>query len=204
MFKYLIALVFFFSLSLAGFPQEKIDISSAFSKSYSSESEKNYPQAINDLLAVYDEKSYEMNIRIGWLYYYSEKYEESLKYYSNAIKIKPQSIESKLGYVLPASALGNWDQVLDQYLEILKIDDKNSTVNYFTGLIYYNKSEFEKAEKYFEKVYTLYSFNYDTAIILALTKQKLKKISEAKELFNKALLFYPGDQTALDGLKQME
>ena len=121
-----------------------------------------------------------------------------------AIKVKPLSIESKLGFVLPASALGNWEMVLEQYLEILKIDDKNSTVNYFTGLIYYNKSEFEKAEKYFEKVYTLYSFNYDTAIILALTKQKLKKNNEAKELFNKALLFYPADQTALDGLKQIE
>jgi tetratricopeptide (TPR) repeat protein len=179
-------------------------VSEAFSKSYANESKKNYQLAINDLMEVYDENSYEINVRLGWLYYYLEAYEISKKYYSLAVNINPNSVEGRLGLVLPTSALANWDLVLEQYLEILKIDDLNSTVNYFTGLIFYNRSEFSNAEKYLEKVYQHYPFNYDTAIVLAITKQKLKKDSDARNLYMKALLFYPGDQTALDGLKSLE
>jgi len=184
--------------------ETKFIVSEAFSKSYANENKKNYQQAINDLMQVYDEKSYEINVRLGWLYYYLEAYEVAKKYYSIAVQLNPYSVEGRLGLVLPASALANWDLVLQQYLEILKIDDLNSTVNYFTGLIFYNKSEFQSAEKYFEKVYQHYPFNYDTAIILAITKQKLKKDNDAKDLYMKALLFYPGDQTALEGLKSLE
>jgi len=198
----IIAFVYFSSLTQA--QTNQFTVSEAFSKSYANENKKEYQQAINDLMAVYDEKSYEINVRLGWLYYYVEAYEVSKKYYEIAVLLNPKSVEGRLGLVLPASALANWDLVLHQYLEILKIDDLNSTVNYFTGLIFYNKSEFGNAEQYFEKVYQHYPFNYDTAIVLAITKQKLKKDSDAKNLYMKALLFYPGDQTAIDGLKSLE
>jgi tetratricopeptide (TPR) repeat protein len=186
------------------FSQNKISIPQAFANSYISEGNKDYSKAIADLMQVYDSKFYEVNVRLGWLYYYSASYEESQKYYNIAIQLKPNSIESRLGYVLPASALAYWDKVLEQYLEILKIDDKNSTVNYFVGLIYFNRNDYNNAEKYFEKVYSLYPFNYDTVIILALTKEKLKKNIEAKEYYSKALIFYPNDETALEGLKTLE
>ncbi|MFZ4613202.1 MAG: tetratricopeptide repeat protein [Bacteroidia bacterium] len=186
------------------FSQNKISIPQAFANSYISEGNKDYSKAIADLMQVYDAKFYEVNVRLGWLYYYSASYEESQKYYNIAIQLKPNSIESRLGYVLPASALAYWDKVLEQYLEILKIDDKNSTVNYFVGLIYFNRNDYSNAEKYFEKVYGLYPFNYDTVIILALTKEKLKKNIEAKEYYSKALIFYPNDETALEGLKTLE
>lgn len=204
--KYGLLLVFIFAcISEEIIAQNnKFAASEAFSLSYANENKKNYQQAINDLMAVYDDKSYEINVRLGWLYYYLEAYEVSKKYYEIAVQINPNSVEGRLGLVLPASALANWDLVLQQYLEILKIDDLNSTVNYFTGLIFYNKSEFNNAEKYFEKVYQHYPFNYDTAIVLAITKQKLKKDNDAKNLYMKALLFYPGDQTALEGLKSLE
>jgi tetratricopeptide (TPR) repeat protein len=199
-----LALIFFSLNESITAQNNKYVVSEAFSMSYASESKKNYQQAINDLMAVYDDKSYEINVRLGWLYYYLEAYELSKKYYEIAVQLNPNSVEGRLGLVLPASALANWDLVLQQYLEILKIDDLNSTVNYFTGLIFYNKSEFGNAEKYFEKVYQHYPFNYDTAIVLAITKQQLKKDNDAKNLFMKALLFYPGDQTALEGLKSLE
>lgn len=203
-FRLILVLFFLFLTPHIKAQSNKFVVSEAFSASYANESKKDYQQAINDLMAVYDEKSYEINVRLGWLYYYLEAYEVSKKYYEIAVQLNPNSVEGRLGLVLPASALANWDLVLQQYLEILKIDDLNSTVNYFTGLIFYNKSEFNNAEKYFEKVYQHYPFNYDTTIVLAITKQKLKKDNDAKNLFMKALLFYPGDQTALEGLKSLE
>jgi tetratricopeptide (TPR) repeat protein len=184
--------------------QINASIPTAFLNSYNNEANKLYDKAIDDLMVVYDPKIYEINVRLGWLYYYMANYEESKKYYKKAIDLMPKSVEARLGFVLPASALANWDAVLEQYLEILKIDDKNSTVNYFVGLIFYNRSDFVSAEQYFEKVYSLYPFNYDTVIMLALTKQKRKKNEEAKLYYNKALIFYPTDQTAIEGLKSLE
>jgi tetratricopeptide (TPR) repeat protein len=201
--KVLFVLLVFLFKSYA-FSQNKISVPDAFLKSYANETNKEYQLAVNDLLEIYDAKFYELNVRLGWLFYYMANYEESVKYYKIAIQIKPNSVEARLGFVLPASALANWDAVLEQYLEILKIDEKNSTVNYFVGLIFYNKNDYPNAEKYFEKVYNLYPFNYDTVIILALTKQKLKKNADAKDFYNKALIFYPTDQTAFEGLKALE
>lgn len=202
--RFILVFIFLCLSQIATAQNNKFVVSEAFLMSYANEGKKNYQQAINDLMAVYDENSYEINVRLGWLYYYLEAYEVSKKYYQIAVQLNPNSVEGRLGLVLPASALANWDLVLQQYLEILKIDDLNSTVNYFTGLIFYNKSEYSSAEKYFEKVYQHYPFNYDTAIVLAITKQKLKKDNDAKNLYMKALLFYPGDQTALEGLKSLE
>jgi tetratricopeptide (TPR) repeat protein len=179
-------------------------LEAAFSSSYASESKKDYVQSIHALKAVYSEKSYEINLRLGWLHYNAALYLEGQNYYAEAIKLRPNSIEAKMGYVLPASALGNWDNVLAQYMDILKIDAQNSVVNYRVGMIYYNRKDYTNAEKYFDKVVTIYPFSYDGVIMLALAKLKLKKTVDAKVLFNNALLLSPGDVLAKEGLSLIE
>ena len=112
----------------------------------------------------------------------------------------PLSVEAKLGYVYPAAALGNWEQVISKYKEILKIDAKNSTVNYRLGLIYYGREDFTSAYKFFEQVVNLYPFDYNSSLYLAWTNLKLGKTREAKVLFNKVLMMQPNDASALEGL----
>jgi tetratricopeptide (TPR) repeat protein len=114
--------------------------------------------------------------------------------------LKPLSIEARLGIVYPASAMGNWNQVENRYLEILKIDPENSLVNYRMGLIYYGREDYGTAFKYFEKVVNHYPFDYDSVIILAWTNYMMGKYREAKVLFQKALLIQPNDPSALEGL----
>ena len=112
----------------------------------------------------------------------------------------PMSIEAKLGFCLPASALGNWEQIKTQYIEILKIDDKNYTANYRMGMILYGKQKYTEAFKYFEKIANLYPFDYDALLMYAWEHYRLQKPREAKVLFNKVLLNKPGDTSALEGL----
>ena len=186
------------------FSQNYKGIQDAFYVSYQHESKAEYPKAIDALKKVYDEKSYEINLRLGWLTYMSGLFTEATAYYQKAMKLMPLSIEAKLGYINPAAALGNWEQVKTQYVEILKIDPKNYTANYRMGLIYYGKKNYMAAVKYYELLNNIYPFDYDALIMYAWCDYFLQKTREAKVLFNKALMSHSNDASALEGLSYIK
>jgi len=195
----LLALMFFIGSDLSA--QDNSSLSAVFSQSYSYEANAEYSKAIEALKKVYDESSYEINLRLGWLTYQSGLFSESIAYYNKAILLMPLSIEAKLGYALPASSAGNWSQVITRYNEVLKLDPNHYTTNYRLGLIYYGRKDYQNAYKYFEKIVNLYPFDYDALIMTAWTNYQLGKFREAKILFGKALLNKPGDSSALEGLR---
>lgn len=173
----------------------------AFYKSYEAETSGKYTVAINDLLAVYKADDYFINLRLGWLHYLARQQVKSEEYYRMAIRLKPYSIEARFGIVKPLSTAGKWDQVKQQYLEILKIDPQNTTASYWLGVIHYNRREYTAAVKLFEKVVNLYPLDYESVIMLAWTKLNLGKPAEARLLFNHALTLRKNDESALSGLK---
>lgn len=175
-------------------------LESAFSQSYTAEYNGNYTKAIKYLKDKYDENSYEINLRLGWLSYSAAQHTEALVYYQKAIALMPLSIEARLGYVYPASALNNWTQVIKTYNDILKIDSKNVTANYRLGLIYYNKKNYKTAYTYLAKNVNMYPFDYDNLVLYAWTNYQLGKLREAKVLFNKVLLNKPNDASSKEGL----
>ena len=148
-----ISLFRYFAISLFLFPflsvhsQDYLALQDAFSKSQAYESRGNFADAIASVKKVYIEDSYEINLRLGWVTYLAGLFTESSAYYQKAINLKPYAIEPKFGLVNPASALGNWDQVVSQYNEILKIDPQNTIANYRMGSIYYGRRDYAKAEK---------------------------------------------------------
>jgi len=172
----------------------------AFSNSYTLETTGKYTAACDALKKYYDEKSYEINVRLGWLSYLAGQFNESIAYYTIAIQLMPLSVEARLGYVYPASAMGNWDQVTAKYQEILKLDASNYTANYRLGSIYYTRKEYEQAFRHFEKLVNAYPFDYDALHMFAWTNFQMGKLREAKVLFNKTLLNKPGDASATEGL----
>jgi tetratricopeptide (TPR) repeat protein len=180
--------------------QDYAKLTAAFSDSYAKEKSGKYGDAASALKAYYDSNSYEINLRLGWLTYLQGQFTESLGYYNRAIDLMPYAIEPRLGVVLPASSLGNWDIVMNHYNKILAIDPNNTLTLYRMGLILYDKKDYTQAYKYFEKVVNLYPFDYQSVLMLAWTNLKLGKTREAKILFNKALLYSPGDASAKEGL----
>ncbi|MCX6180334.1 MAG: tetratricopeptide repeat protein [Bacteroidetes bacterium] len=176
-------------------------IEQAFSQSYYYEHISDYSSAITVIKNVYDFSSYEENLRLGWLTYKAQLYQESLKYYQNAMDIKPNSIEAKLGFAYPQAALGNMDKVIELYKNILQVDPCNSIVLYRLGSVYYDRKEYQAAYPYLEKVVELYPFSYSTTLLFAWTSLKLEKHKEARELFNSVLLYAPDDASAIGGLR---
>ena len=198
---FILTLILVLSTVWATMGQDYKSIQQAFAESYTHEYAGEYTKAVESLKKIYDADSYEINLRLGWLMYLSGLFTESTTYYQKALTLKPLSIEARLGYAYPASALGNWAHVIKRYEEILEIDPENSLTNYRLGSIYYGRTEYSTAIKFFEKVANHYPFDYDNIIMYAWTNFQLGKLREAKVLFNKALMMRPGDESALEGLK---
>jgi tetratricopeptide (TPR) repeat protein len=184
--------------------QNETEIQKAFKDSYAQENKKLYSEAITALNKVYDEKSYEINLRLGWLNYMSKNYKQSQNYYEKAVALKPYAVEAKLGLVNPLSALESWDKALQTYEDILEVDAQNYTANYWAGVILYNRKKYEQAAKLFEKIVNLFPFDYDGNHMLAWTCLNLGRYSDAKILFNKALLNRPADASCLEGLGKIK
>jgi tetratricopeptide (TPR) repeat protein len=119
-----------FILILAVFPvfgqvnQETLE--QAFVRSYELEKNKDFVAAAGELNKVYDQASYEINLRMGWLYYNAGRFDESVTYYSRAQQLKPYSEEARFGLILPKAALGQWDEVIELYNKILEIHPNNT------------------------------------------------------------------------------
>jgi len=179
-------------------------LSEAFSVSYTKEAAKDFPGAIEALNKVYEEDSYEINLRMGWLNYLNGLHVEAIKFYKQAIKLKPFAIEPKFGICYPLNASNNVTELINYYDQILEIAPNNTYALYQLGLVYFNLKQFEKAEKLFGKVVDLFPFDYDGLIMLAHTSFHLKKVREAKVLYHKVLLYNPGDKAAMESLKLLE
>lgn len=180
--------------------QDYEKLTTAFSDSYAKEKAGKYADATTSIKAYYDEKSYEINLRLGWLTYLQGQFSESMGYYNKAVELMPYAIEPHLGAALPASAMGNWDLVITHYNKILSIDPNNTLTLYRMGVILYERKDYKQAYQHVEKVVNLYPWDHDSVLLFAWINLKLGKTREAKTLFNKALLYNPSDASAKEGL----
>ena len=176
---------------------------SAFAKSYQYEYDADYSSAINELTAIYESTSYEINLRLGWLYYLHKDYLKSQLYYKKARDLKPQSIEAMFGYVYPIAALENWDEVIQVYTEILQLDPANYTANLRMANIFYYRRDFNRAITYAQVNGLNFPFDYATNLVLGQINIGLGKIDKAKAYLNKALLYYPESTDAADLLQSL-
>lgn len=165
----------------------------AFKNSYAAESSGNYLVAAKELENLND-KSYEVELRLGWLYYLQKNYTNSVKHYKSAISISAQSIESRLGLVYPLTALENYDEVLKTYLDILKIDANHTKAHYWAAYSYYYRKDYAQASEHLSKILAQYPFDYDANLLQAQSLLARGKIVESKLHYQKALLYNPSNK----------
>ena len=97
--------------------------------------------------------------------------------------------------------MGQWDEVIKLYNNILEINPQNTVALYRLGLVYYGRKDYSKAQPLFKKVVDLYPFGYDGLLMLGWTSYFLGSYNEAKVLFNKVKLYNPNDASANEGLQ---
>ena len=175
-----------------------------FEQNYALEKSGDFKKAIQQLVSVYQADSYEMNLRLGWLHYNAGMFNESKRYYGQALELLPYSEEARFGIILPLAAQADWDEVIKYYNQILANNPGNTVALYRLGMVHYGRKEWLLAARNFQKVVDLYPFGYDGLLMMAWTNLQLGKTREAKVLFNKVLLYSPGDASAMEGLSLLK
>ncbi len=197
----IVAVLMFGTISIEAQTDEAI--LTAFSNSYTEESNKNYLKAVVYMKSVYDADNYEINLRIAWLEYKADAQSDSEKHYRRACELRPYAVEPRLGLVYPLTAQSNWTEISTVYLKILSIDPKNTTAAYQLGMTYYYAKKYDSALFYFLKVIELYPFDYDTNLMSGWSYYMLGKNREAKIFFNKALRYKPNNAEIQEILQKL-
>jgi len=198
-YKFVVFLILLPFLMQAQVTQAQLE--AAFAKSYELEKNGDFSASMDALKKVYDENSYEINLRLGWLNYNAGLFDESVIFYTKAQKLKPYSEEARFGLILPKAALGKWNDVIELYNKILEINPNNTVAMYRLGLVYYGRKDYSRAYPFFQKVVDLYPFGYDGLLMLGWTSYFLGNYNQAKVLFNKVRLYNPNDESATEGLR---
>jgi tetratricopeptide (TPR) repeat protein len=201
--SFLSALLIVAVVAVKSFPQDPVEKIKAFNSSINFEAKNNLNNAISELQKVYNDNKndYLINLRLGWLYYSKTDYDNSVKYYTSAVNIRPSSIEAKMGLVFPLAAKNEWQKVKNIYKDVLKIDANHFTANLRLGQIHLNSLEYQEAKKYLEKVISLYPGEYEPNLSLGYTYYYIGDKTKARLHLNTALMLSPDDQLAKEGLK---
>ncbi len=174
-----------------------------YQRSYDEEAKGNYPEAI--LIMMQAERAgdsgYLFHLRMGWLQYLAGKFPESIQSYRKAILLNKDSIEAKLGLMLPLMASGKWIDAEKVAKEILAIDKQSYLANSRLAYIYYQLKLYKEAESYYRKVLFYYPGDIEMQAGLAWSLLKQDKKGPAEKVFDEILRYVPNHVSANMGMK---
>ncbi len=191
--KVLTYFLFFFFLSSKIFALSLEDIKKAYYMSYRYEIAGDYRDAIRSLMVVYKSypNGYTVNLRLGWLYYLSKKYSNSIFHYKKAIKVIPYSVEAKLGLTLPLLAQGKYSSVERLCYQILNQDFYNYYGNLRLVYVLRKQKKYDLAEKVINKMLYLYPTDTNFLLELGILKFEKREFNNAKRILNDVLILDP-------------
>ena len=182
-------------LVVFGFSDE---IRDTYLKSYDYEKIGDYKDAIKVLIPLYKKypKGYTLNLRLAYLFYMDKKYENSIKYYTQASIVLPYSFEPKLGLMRVYLATAKYEKVVQIGYSILKIDYYNYYANLYTLQALKAKKDYKNALAVANKMLTIYPTDVTYLVNLA----KIYEITNpkyARKIYKESVLILdPNNVTA--------
>jgi len=181
-----------------------LDIKKAYYESYNYEKMGDYKDAIKVLIPVYKEFSngYTINLRLGWLFYLSKKYQNALDHYKKASLVSPFSIEAKLGIMRTYISAGDYSNALKVGEVILKTDYYNYYGNYYEVVALYYKKRYDTALKLINKMLSLYPTSVLFLTQLGKVYYAKGNVKLAKRIFEDILILDPNNVVAKEYLSK--
>ena len=191
------ALCFLFCFTL--YAGSADDLQSSYSLEYYGKYADAY--ALGEKLTAENPKEYFYALRAAWLAYLAGKYSRSLDLYQNALLLKSDALEPRLGQLMPLLALGKYKQVEMTALAVLRTDPKNYTARIKLAYALYLAGDFSRSEKHYADIET--DFPSDATVLMGLGWAQLKqgKKSAAQQQFNRVKVMFPDNKYADEGLK---
>jgi tetratricopeptide (TPR) repeat protein len=182
------------------------DVARAFQASYAAESSRKFDTALLALDALPAEKrgSYVVKLRRGWLSYLAGRSAESVVAYTQAIASEPDSVEPRLGLLLPQMALRRWTDVEKTAGEVLARDPGSYLGRMRLGLAQYSLGKFSEAEASYSRVLALHPSDVEARSGLAWALLKQRKKPAAIQHFTLVLELVPSHAAAKEGLEVAE
>jgi tetratricopeptide (TPR) repeat protein len=173
-----------------------------YQQSYNEEAKGNYPEAILVLHRAEraGDSSYLFQLRMGWLNYLAGKYPESVNSYRKALIKGKDSIEAKLGLMLPLMAQSKWTDAEKVGKEIIAVDNFSYLANSRLAFIYYNLKLFKDAESYYRKVLNYYPGDMEMQTGLGWSLLQQGKKEAAQKVFAEVLFYAPNQVSASVGM----
>ena len=181
------------------------EIRDAYHKSYRYEKAQNYADAIKALapVATAYPQGYTVNLRLGWLYYLSGSYATSRTCYQAAIKTAPDSLEAKLGHLLPLLAQERYEDAEAAAKLVLRIDPVNYTANLRLAFALRMQKKNDAAEQVLNGMLVLYPTDLSLLTEFALIKLAEDQKADAKRVFNDVLTLDPENVIAKAQLSKL-
>ncbi|MCP4145705.1 MAG: tetratricopeptide repeat protein [bacterium] len=171
-----------------------------YSQSYSQEYEGGYDQALESMLLIKSQDDdYLCRLRIGWLLYLLERYDESVEAYGMAIEMQPESVEPYLGLILPLVAQKKWRSVLVTIENIQRNDPANYYALSNKAWALYGLGRYAEAADVYRNIIKLHPADIDMNAGLGWALLKDGKKEEAKLVFDEILRISPDNISAGEG-----
>lgn len=172
------------------------EIREAYHASYRYEKAQNYLDAIRTMAPVIDAypKGYTANLRLGWLHYLRGAHASARAHYEAAIKVAPDSLEARLGLLLPLLAQERYAEAEAVARQVVRVDP----ANYYGNLRLAFALRLQDKPAVAEEILARQLAFYPTDIQL-LTEWGLVKVAQdqpAERIFNDILTLDPENVVA--------
>jgi len=171
--------------------------------SYEQEAAGHYREALTalDALPAEERGTYLPTLRRAWLLHLGGRETESWAAYAKARELERDSVEVRLGAMLPAMALRRWPEVESLAKTVLAVEPGNYFASLRLAFAAYNLGRLAEAEALYRKLLARYPSDADVRAGLGWCLYKQGKPSEAKREFLQALASAPRSKSIAEGLR---
>ncbi len=187
-------------------PLSAAQIADAYQRSYGYERSQDHANALRALAPVHaaNPDDYTVNLRLGWLSYLAGHHADATDHYASAIRAAPQSIEAKLGRLLPLLAQERYASAEAAALQIVALDHYSYYGNLRLAHALRMQGKLEQAERIAAKMAGAYPTDTQFLTELALIDVARDDLAAASRRFAHILLLDPENPIARAELQDPE
>lgn len=131
-------------------------------------------------------------LRHGWLSYLRGAHNESIRDYQKALDINPQSLDARLGLMLPLIAQQRWREVASHANKVLKVAPWNYYAHMRLMISEEGEKKWDTLAKHAQKVNQRYPSDATVLVYLARANDWLKNNKAARRAYEQVLARVPG------------
>jgi len=159
-------------------------------ESYRLEKVFQYDSAINVLRNI-SSKNELVNLRRGWLNYLKGAHSRSIDHYKKALKTNSQSLDARLGLILPLLKQQRWREAAVNANKVIEVAPWNYHAHVRLMKTEEALKQWEKLFKHADAVHLRYPSDATVLVYMARASHKLGNTKQAKEFYNKVSELFP-------------